>query len=359
MQAEEDAEFVGARVEAGLRAARFSSPPSSEEFAASIEPKNVPAVFHDVLNGSAASSRWDPLHGGLDYLLEKVGPDVAVEAMMSSTGHVFYGDLRSHERVSIPFSTFMHSCKSYLGHLNAAGDSSKDKAIEEEPTCSEEMCSAISENSEQLYLAQVSILNTENKERCSLEVLKVDIQEPIFLKGKPFSSINFWMSRAHMRSSTHYDPHHNLLCVVAGCKKVTLWSPSASPFLYPMPVYGEASNHSCVSIEEPDYSSYTRAKYMKEYSERVVLNCGDALFIPEGWYHQVDSDDLTIAINFWWKSRIMTEMLEHMDAYYLRRILRRYFYYIWAIHISFNMCCSFPRLTVCSVFKCKSMLFFP
>lgn len=44
MQAEEDAEFVGARVEAGLRAARFSSPPSSEEFAASIEPKNVPAV---------------------------------------------------------------------------------------------------------------------------------------------------------------------------------------------------------------------------------------------------------------------------------------------------------------------------
>ncbi|KAM3351770.1 hypothetical protein ACQJBY_023589 [Aegilops geniculata] len=89
-----------------------------------------------------------------------------------------------------------------------------------------------------------------------------------------------------------------------------------------MPVYGEASNHSGVSIEEPDYSSYTRAKYMKEYSERVVLNCGDALFIPEGWYHQVDSDDLTIAINFWWKSRIMTEMLEHMDAYYLRRILR-------------------------------------
>ena len=27
-----------------------------------------------------------------------MGPDVAVEAMMSNTGHVFYGDLRSHER---------------------------------------------------------------------------------------------------------------------------------------------------------------------------------------------------------------------------------------------------------------------
>uniref|UniRef100_A0ACD5W280 Uncharacterized protein n=2 Tax=Avena sativa TaxID=4498 RepID=A0ACD5W280_AVESA len=323
MQTEKDAEFVGAALDAGLRAPRFSSPPSSEEFAASIEPKNVPAVFRGVLKGSAASSRWDPLHGGLDYLLEKVGPDVAVEAMMSNTGRVFYGDLRSHERVSIPFSTFMHSCKSHLGHLSAASDPSKDNGIGKESTCSEGMCPASSENSKQLYLAQVSILNTESKDRCSLEVLKEDIQEPIFLKGKSFSSINFWMSRAHMRSSTHYDPHHNLLCVMAGCKKVTLWSPSASPYLYPMPVYGEASNHSGVSIEEPDYSCYPKAKYMKEYSERVILNSGDALFIPEGWYHQVDSEDLTIAINFWWKSNIMTEMLEHMDAYYLRRIMRR------------------------------------
>jgi len=62
-------------------------------------------------------------------------------------------------------------------------------------------------------------MNAENKERCLLEVLKEDIQEPIFLKGKSFSSINFWMNGAHLRSSTHYDPHHNLLCVLAGCKK--------------------------------------------------------------------------------------------------------------------------------------------
>ncbi|CAO2194860.1 unnamed protein product [Urochloa humidicola] len=317
-EAAEEGEFVGARLDAGLRAARFAWPPSADEFAADVEPRNVPAVFHGVAKEWAASTRWDPLQGGLDYLLEKVGCDVAVEAMMSNTGHVFYGDLRSHERVSVPFSTFIQSCKSYLSSMNAATDSSIDQGILEEPTCSSN-----SENSEQVYLAQVSIMNAENKEGCSLEVLKEDVQEPIFLRGKSFSSINFWMNGAHLRSSTHYDPHHNLLCVVVGCKKVTLWPPSASPFLYPMPVYGEASNHSSVSIEEPDYSRYTRARYMKEYSERVVLNRGDVLFIPEGWYHQVDSDDFTIAINFWWKSRIMTQMLEHMDAYYLRRILSR------------------------------------
>lgn len=319
----EEREFVGARLDAGLRAARFSSPPSADEFAADVEPKNVPAVFRGVVKEWAASSRWDPLHGGLDYLLEKVGPDVAVEAMMSNTGHVFYGDLRSHERVSVSFSTFIQSCKSYLDHMNAASDSSKEQGMLGEPASSRETCSNSSENLEQVYLAQVSIMNAENKEGCSLQVLEGDIQEPIFLRGKSFSSINFWMNKGHLRSSTHYDPHHNLLCVVSGRKKVTLWPPSASPFLYPLPVYGEASNHSSVSVEEPDYSIYTRARYMKEYSETVILNCSDVVFIPEGWYHQVDSDDLTIAVNFWWKSRIMTQMLEHMDAYYLRRIMSR------------------------------------
>lgn len=176
---------------------------------------------------------------------------------------------------------------------------------------------------EQFRELGASLFGTENKEGCSLQVLEGDIQEPIFLRGKSFSSINFWMNKGHLRSSTHYDPHHNLLCVVSGRKKVTLWPPSASPFLYPLPVYGEASNHSSVSVEEPDYSIYTRARYMKEYSETVILNCSDVVFIPEGWYHQVDSDDLTIAVNFWWKSRIMTQMLEHMDAYYLRRIMSR------------------------------------
>ncbi|TVU34924.1 hypothetical protein EJB05_16782, partial [Eragrostis curvula] len=295
MRAAEEGEFVGARLDAGLQAVRFASPPSADKFAAEVEPMNVPAVIHlppvfrGVAKGWDAASRWDPHQGGLDYLLEKVGRDVAVEAMMSNSGRVFYGDLRSHERVSIPFSTFIQSCKSYL-HVNAASGSSIEQTILEESACSRETSSSSSDHNEQVYLAQasslpapfVSILNTERNGRCSLEILKEDIQEPIFLRGKSFSSINFWMNRAHLRSSTHYDPHHNLLCVVAGCKKVTLWPPSASPFLYPMPVYGEASNHSSVSIEEPDYSSYARAIHMKEYSERVVLNRGDVLFIPEG-----------------------------------------------------------------------------
>ncbi|GJM92975.1 hypothetical protein PR202_ga09484 [Eleusine coracana subsp. coracana] len=74
MQAAEEGEFVGARLDAGLRAVRFSSPPSADEFAAEVEPKNIPSVFRGVAKGWDAFSRWDPHHGGLDYLLVSISP---------------------------------------------------------------------------------------------------------------------------------------------------------------------------------------------------------------------------------------------------------------------------------------------
>ena len=43
-EAAEEGEFAGARLDAGLRAARFASPPSADVFGTQVEPKNVPAV---------------------------------------------------------------------------------------------------------------------------------------------------------------------------------------------------------------------------------------------------------------------------------------------------------------------------
>ncbi|XP_048227518.1 bifunctional peptidase and arginyl-hydroxylase JMJD5-like isoform X2 [Ricinus communis] len=251
---------------------------------------------------------------GILLMAERVGSST-IEAMLSRTAPVFYGDLRSHERVPFPFSTFIDFCKQRIakeeGHQPAVSDA-------------EEQDHFISgDYAQQVYLAQVPIMNTEDRERVQLATLREDIQIPAFLESKELASINLWMNNAHARSSTHYDPHHNVLSIVAGRKQVTLWPPSASPFLYPMPIYGEACNHSSVALENPDFSLYPRAQFSLEYSQKVVLHAGDALFIPEGWFHQVDSDDLTIAVNFWWRSNIMSSMLEHMDAYYLRRILRR------------------------------------
>ncbi|XP_058105308.1 lysine-specific demethylase JMJ31 isoform X2 [Magnolia sinica] len=297
-------------------------PSSSEDFSSNIESRNVPAVFHGCLKGWKAFSKWNPSNGGLDYLQERVGSSI-VEAMLSRSAPVFYGDLRSHERVPFPFSTFISSCKRRLrSTVDTHSVCTEPEGCGTVVANSDEAC-LISKDAHQVYLAQVPISNIKNKERSSLEILQDDIIMPAFLERSPLASINLWMNNARSRSSTHYDPHHNLLCVVAGCKQVVLWPPSASSFLYPMPIYGEASNHSSVDIESPDFSMHSRAKNSMNHSQKVILQAGDALYIPEGWFHQVDSDDLTIAVNIWWQSNMMANMSEHMDAYYLRRIIRR------------------------------------
>ncbi|KAF3785695.1 tRNA wybutosine-synthesizing protein 5 [Nymphaea thermarum] len=274
--------------EGGLRAREFQGALSPSLFSSEIEAKCVPAVFRGCVKEWAAITKWNPSKGGLDYL-------------------------------------------------------------------------------------QVPVLNSD-KEISPIQALQVDFEKPAMLEFKSLSATNFWMNNTFSKSSGHYDPHHNLLCIVTGRKQgfffasffflhfhhakstsgiylcrmnainlfiqyltstfiisVCLWPPSATPFLYPMPLHGESSNHrhatcfplNAVDIEHPDLSIHPRAKFSSNSSHKVCLSAGDALFIPEGWFHQVDSDDLTIAINFWWQSDIMSAMVEHMDAFYLRIILRR------------------------------------
>ncbi|KAK6141573.1 hypothetical protein DH2020_024674 [Rehmannia glutinosa] len=311
-------------MEDSLQIRRFDEIPSAEEFASRIEPKNVPAVFSGCVKDWRAFSKWNVSNGGLDYLQELMGSSV-VGAMLSSSAPVFYGDIRSHERVPLPFSAFIGYCKDLL-QCGDDGEDSISQLRKHKPVgLSTQHDDHVTgeESPQQIYLAQVPIMNAENEEKAQLECLREDIETPAFLEGKVLASINLWMNNARTRSSTHYDPHHNLLCIISGCKQVVLWPPSACPALYPLPLYGEASNHSAIPLENINFSLYPRAKSIYEYSQKVILHAGDAVFIPEGWYHQVDSEDLTIAVNFWWRSDMMSSMSEHMDAYYLRRILKR------------------------------------
>ncbi|KAL3827993.1 hypothetical protein ACJIZ3_016795 [Penstemon smallii] len=296
-------------MEESPRILRFNEIPSAEEFTSQIEPKNVPVVLNGCVKDWKAVSMWNVSNGGLDYLLE-MGGSAVVEAMLSRSAPVFYGDIRSHERVTtlvpLPFSTFVGYCKDLLQY----GDDGQDSQLRK---CQLEGLATQNDNSlaregapQQIYLAQVPIVNTENEEKIQLECLREDIEMPAFLEGKMMTSVNLWMNNARSRSSTHYDPYHNLLCIISGCKQVVLWPPSASPLLYPLSIYGESSNHSAIALENPNFRLYPRAKCLDEYSQKVILQAGDALFIPEGWFHQVDSESVTIAVNFWWRSEMVS-----------------------------------------------------
>ncbi|KAI3979811.1 hypothetical protein MKX01_013906 [Papaver californicum] len=298
-----------------LSIVKFDELPPPAHFFSHIQSKSIPAVFHSCVKHWKCFSKWNPSKVGLEYLQERAGSSI-VEAMCSRTAPVFYGDLRSHERVPLSFSVFISSCKKLRSSDNGSGVSVGQEVVGvTEPTLEELTCLPSTSSLHQVYLAQVPIVNLENKEMSQLEILREDIQMPKILKAKTLTSINLWMNNAKSRSSTHYDPDHNLLCVVAGCKQGLL--PNCPPIVILKPQI----------TEKPDLSTHSRAQNSMTYSPKVTLQAGDALFIPEGWLHQVDSDDVTIAVNFWWRSSIMSSIMsslpELMDAYYLRTILRR------------------------------------
>eukprot|EP00850_Spirogloea_muscicola_P001155 SM000004S15025 [mRNA] locus=s4:799035:803238:+ [translate_table: standard] len=263
-----------------------------DAFAASCEDPNLPAVFRGLVSGWPAARLWGPpAEDGSFRRLRALAGEATVQAM-ASVGPIFYGNLGSHERVAAT-----------LGDL-----------LQLAPLASSQCHPSEAEQSAPMY-------DAEDRTGVSLAPLLEDIHKPDILKKKEIASINFWMSFHASISSIHYDPYHNLLCVVSGRKTVSIWPPSAAASLYPMPLYGESSNHSAINLLQPDYKQHPQAANYRTLCKNITLAAGDALFLPEGWYHQVDSERSTIAVNFWWPSKVCLAFGSHMDTYYARRIL--------------------------------------
>jgi len=173
-----------------------------------------PAVIHGLVEPWPAFSLWAG-RAGLQRLSSLAG-HVAVEVIHGTSNGDYYGDILGHERSVYSFTRFL-DCVGDAAQNNLQ-QGSKDEA---------DRCAP--------YLAQAEMFSSSGPQRARapLAPLLEDIILPSALTGDIVSSINLWMSAGPTASSTHYDPYHNLLCVITGRKAVTLYSPAASAGLYP------------------------------------------------------------------------------------------------------------------------------
>ena len=88
------------------------------------------------------------------------------------------------------------------------------------------------------------------------------------------------------RSSLHYDPYQNLLCVVRARKRVWLLPPACTPHLSPQPLTHESANHSPADLARPNVERFPGLPAALGRLQEFELAAGDALFIPNGWWHQ-------------------------------------------------------------------------
>lgn len=108
--------------------------------------------------------------------------------------------------------------------------------------------------------------------------------------------INAWLGPQGTVSPLHYDPEHNLLAQVVGRKRILLFPPSDSCRLYP--AEGRMlQNTSQIDPEVVDATRFPLAADLRPI--QAVLEPGDMLYIPPGWWHHVRSLSPSFSVSFW------------------------------------------------------------
>jgi hypothetical protein len=104
---------------------------------------------------------------------------------------------------------------------------------------------------------------------------------------------------------THFDLFENIACVVGGRRRFTLFPPEQAPNLYLGPVDFTPSGVpvSMVPLLEPDFVRFPRFAEALRHAQSAELEPGDAIYIPYGWWHHVQSlTPFNVLVNYWWNT---------------------------------------------------------
>jgi hypothetical protein len=119
---------------------------------------------------------------------------------------------------------------------------------------------------------------------------------------QPDVTPRIWIGNA-VTVRTHFDLFENIACAVGGRRRFTLFPPEQVSNLYLGPVDFTPSGVpvSMVSLHDPDLARFPRFAEALRHARTAELEPGDALYIPYGWWHHVESlTPFNVLVNYWW-----------------------------------------------------------
>ncbi len=210
---------------------------------------NRPVVITDMAKDWTISERWTP-----DYLSEKFG-DIVIEFQRYRHDGSQFELIKDH----LPFKTFL----AQLALIEEAND---------------------------FY---ITAYNT-HMHQALMDGLIADIDGtiPDYLDMADHQKKAFvWIGPAGTLTQLHFDLNNGLLHQIQGRKLVRMVPSYQLPY-----VYAERGTFSPVNPEKPDYQAYPL--FQQVHMTEVILEPGDTLLIPVGWWHQVRALDRSISITF-------------------------------------------------------------
>lgn len=126
-------------------------------------------------------------------------------------------------------------------------------------------------------------------------------ENTLSILDKPAIS-RLWLAN-QVTTATHFDMSDNVHCVAAGRKRFTFFPPEQLPNLYvgPLDLMWAGLPTSLVKVAEPDLVRFPRFADAWAVAETAELEPGDAVYIPNLWWHNVESlEAVNLSLNYWW-----------------------------------------------------------
>jgi hypothetical protein len=143
-----------------------------------------------------------------------------------------------------------------------------------------------------------------------IEAMPADAFLPGFAAEHPLPLVSdecrprVWIGNA-VTVQTHFDLFSNIACVVGGRRRFTLFPPDQVANLYvgPMDVTPSGTPISMVPLHSPDLTRFPRFAEALRHAVQAELEPGDAIYIPYGWWHHVESlAPINVLVNYWWNA---------------------------------------------------------
>ncbi|CRM76742.1 hypothetical protein H097_24328 [Pseudomonas sp. FH4] len=128
--------------------------------------------------------------------------------------------------------------------------------------------------------------------------LMQQIKHPPYFDQSQFIAPRIWIGPKGTLTPLHRDDTDNMFAQVWGRKSFTLAAPHHREALGTWSTSPEGGLDGCeVNPDAPDYQRFPASRDVNFL--RVTLEAGDLLFLPEGWFHQVESVSTSLSVNFW------------------------------------------------------------
>lgn len=161
------------------------------------------------------------------------------------------------------------------------------------------------------YLSNFDIFN-------EIKELKNRKNIPEIIPASQKITTSFWLSPKNACSPLHYDLPDNFLYQIYGSKEILLIDPIYAKHIpkYPWHSYG----HHISTLDLSLNTNLQSELLNKILSYKIILEKGDAIFIPSRWWHFVKTLDTSISLNYWWQPKFRSYHPKILSKTLLRKI---------------------------------------